>query len=98
VLGKALGSTASGLSEFYGMFMGAGFRSKALDFDYTLLPYGELGNAHRFSISMRFGSSGAAAPGGKPSFSPVGGGGAPKSAPWDNAGARQSSAPPEVKP
>ncbi|MBI5244861.1 MAG: PorV/PorQ family protein, partial [Elusimicrobia bacterium] len=47
VLGKALGSTASGLSEFYGMFMGAGFRSKALDFDYTLLPYGELGNAHR---------------------------------------------------
>ncbi|MFC1680121.1 PorV/PorQ family protein [Elusimicrobiota bacterium] len=55
--GTALGSTASGLSEFYGMFMGAGFRSRFGSLDYTLLPYGELGNAHRLSFSMRFGQS-----------------------------------------
>ncbi|HAH06952.1 MAG TPA: hypothetical protein DCM05_10570 [Elusimicrobia bacterium] len=55
VLGKALGSSASGISEFYGMFMGAGFRSRIGEFDYTLMPYGELGNAHRFSFTLRFG-------------------------------------------
>ena len=54
-LGKALGSSAPGLAEFYGMFMGAGFRSKFGSMDYTLLPYGELGNAHRFSFTVRFG-------------------------------------------
>ncbi|TBR20939.1 PorV/PorQ family protein [bacterium] len=54
-LGKALGSSAPGLAEFYGMFMGAGFRSKYGSMDYTLLPYGELGNAHRFSFTVRFG-------------------------------------------
>lgn len=54
-LGKALGSSAPGLAEFYGMFMGAGFRSKYGNMDYTLLPYGELGNAHRFSFTLRFG-------------------------------------------
>ncbi|MFH1725134.1 MAG: PorV/PorQ family protein [Elusimicrobiota bacterium] len=56
-LGRALGSEAPGLSEFYGMFLGSGFRSKFGSFDYTLLPYGELGNAHRFSLSVRFGKS-----------------------------------------
>jgi len=55
-LGKALGSSAPGLSEFYGMFMGAGFRSKLGSMDYTILPYGELGNAHRFSFTVRFGT------------------------------------------
>jgi hypothetical protein len=35
--------------------MGAGFRSKLGEFDYTLMPYGELGNAHRFSFTLRFG-------------------------------------------
>jgi hypothetical protein len=55
VMGRALGSSASGISEFYGMFMGAGFRSKLGEFDYTLMPYGELGNAHRFSFTLRFG-------------------------------------------
>ncbi|MBI5597447.1 MAG: PorV/PorQ family protein [Elusimicrobia bacterium] len=54
-LGKALGSQAPGLAEFYGMFMGVGFRSKFGNMDYTLLPYGELGNAHRFSFTLRFG-------------------------------------------
>lgn len=60
-LGKALGSTAPGLSEFYGMFMGTGFRSKFGSMDYTLLPYGELGNAHRVSFTVRFGGAGEAA-------------------------------------
>lgn len=67
-LGKALGSQAPGLAEFYGMFMGAGFRSKFGNMDYTLLPYGELGNAHRFSFTVRFG--------GPQSFPLVEGGGA----------------------
>jgi len=58
-VGKALGSAASGLSEFYGMFMGVGFRSKLGGLDYSITPYGELGSAHRFSISMRFGKAGA---------------------------------------
>ncbi len=57
VLGKALGSTGSGLSEFYGMFMGAGFNSKLGSLDYAIMPYGELGNAHRFSASLRFGGT-----------------------------------------
>lgn len=56
-LGKALGSDGPGLSEFYGMFMGVGFRTKLGSMDYTLLPYGELGNAHRFSLSFKFGRS-----------------------------------------
>ncbi len=55
VLGKALGSEASGLSEFYGMFIGVGFRSKLGNMDYSILPYGELGQAHRLSLSLRFG-------------------------------------------
>ncbi|MEK7744173.1 MAG: PorV/PorQ family protein, partial [Elusimicrobiota bacterium] len=55
VLGRALGSSASGIAEFYGMFMGVGFRSRAGSLDYTVLPYGELGSAHRFSFSLRFG-------------------------------------------
>jgi hypothetical protein len=55
ILGKALGSQASGLSEFYGLFMGAGFRSSIGEFDYAIMPCGELGTAHRFSLSMRFG-------------------------------------------
>ena len=56
-LGTALGSQAPGLSEFYGMFLGTGFRSKFGNLDYTLLPYGELGNAHRLSFSLQFGKS-----------------------------------------
>lgn len=56
-LGKALGSSASGLSEFTGMFLGLGFRSRLGTLDYSLLPYGELGNSHRLSLSVRFGQS-----------------------------------------
>ena len=60
VLGRALGSSASGVAEFYGMFMGVGFRSRTGSLDYTVLPYGELGSAHRFSFSLRFGGQGPA--------------------------------------
>ena len=56
-LGKSLGTTASGLSEFYGMFMGVGFRSRVGTLDYSITPYGELGSTHRFSIGLRFGQS-----------------------------------------
>ena len=56
-IGAQLGSEAPGLSEFYGMFMGTGFRTKFGNMDYTLLPYGELGNAHRLSFSIQFGQS-----------------------------------------
>ncbi len=55
-LGRALGIDGPGLSEFYGMFMGVGFRSKMGSMDYALLPFGELGNTHRFSFTLRFGT------------------------------------------
>ena len=61
-LGRGLGSTAPGLAEFYGMFMGFGFRSKVGNLDYAILPIGELGNAHRFSFSLKFGRVGSATP------------------------------------
>ena len=54
--GKALGSTASGLTNFYGLFVGAGLRTKYGNLDYALVPYGELGTAHRLSFSLKFGS------------------------------------------
>lgn len=54
-LGKALGTTASGLSDFYGMSIGAGLRTPYGDFDYALVPYGELGSAHWFAFRMNFG-------------------------------------------
>lgn len=60
-LGRSLGRTASGLTEFYGMFMGVGFRSSLGVLDYALTPYGELGNSHRLSFSFSFGRPVAAA-------------------------------------
>lgn len=54
VLGRALGSSSTGLSELFGFFMGVGFRFRQGSLDYALVPYGELGNAHRFSIGLRF--------------------------------------------
>jgi hypothetical protein len=56
-VGSALGSTASGLSHFYGMTMGAGLRTPYGEFDYALAPYGELGTAHRLSYAHRFGGA-----------------------------------------
>ncbi len=57
-LGRGLGSAAPGLADFYGMFMGFGFRSKVGNLDYAILPIGELGNAHRFSFTLKFGRIG----------------------------------------
>jgi hypothetical protein len=54
-VGSALGSTASGLSHFYGMTVGVGVRTPFGNFDYALAPYGELGTAHRLGYSHRFG-------------------------------------------
>ena len=53
ILGKGFGGV-SGISELYGFFMGMGFNLRAIRLDYALLPYGELGNSHRFSLGMRF--------------------------------------------
>ena len=56
VLGKTLGSSASGFSEFYGLFLGMGLQTRLGDIDYAIMPYGELGLAHRLSLGMRFGA------------------------------------------
>ena len=53
VLGKDFGGS-SGLSELYGFFMGLGFAISPVRIDYALLPYGELGSSHRFSVAMKF--------------------------------------------
>lgn len=53
ILGKGFGGT-SGLNELYGFFMGFGFNLKPVLIDYAMLPYGELGSSHRFSLSMKF--------------------------------------------
>lgn len=54
-LGTTLGSTASGIADFYGMSLGAGLRTPYGDLDYAMVPYGELGTAHRMSYSFNFG-------------------------------------------
>lgn len=54
-LGQSLGSTESGIASFYGMSMGAGLRTGYGDLDYAMVPYGELGVAHRLSYSFNFG-------------------------------------------
>ncbi len=54
-LGSALGSTVSGIADFYGMSLGAGLRTPFGDLDYAMVPYGELGTAHRMSYSFNFG-------------------------------------------
>jgi len=53
--GSALGSTASGLTDFYGMSLGAGVRTPYGDLDYAIVPAGELGAAQRLSYSFNFG-------------------------------------------
>jgi hypothetical protein len=55
VLGKSLGSASSGFTEFYGLFLGMGLQTKLGNLDYAIMPYGELGLAHRLSLSLRFG-------------------------------------------
>jgi hypothetical protein len=58
-LGTALGSTASGFSEFYGMSLGAGLRTPFGDLDFAMVPYGELGTAYRMSYSCNLGGKAA---------------------------------------
>ena len=38
----------------YGFFAGVGFEYSGFNLDYALLPYGDLGSAHRFSLGVRF--------------------------------------------
>ncbi|HAF95478.1 MAG TPA: hypothetical protein DCG50_05460 [Elusimicrobia bacterium] len=54
ILGTGLGGSASGVSAMYGFFAGLGFEYSNFKLDYALLPYGELGSAHRFSLGVRF--------------------------------------------
>lgn len=61
-LGSALGSTASGITDFYGMSLGAGLRTPFGDLDFAMVPYGELGTAYRMSYSCNFGGPKKAAP------------------------------------
>jgi hypothetical protein len=53
ITGEGFGGS-SGLGELYGFFMGLGFSLSPVKVEYALLPYGELGNSHRFSLSMKF--------------------------------------------
>ena len=43
------------LGAWSGFSAGAGVAFDKLDFDYALTPFGDLGTAHRFSLSLRFG-------------------------------------------
>ena len=54
ILGTGLGGSASEVSAMYGFFAGLGFEYADFKLDYALLPYGELGNAHRLSLGVRF--------------------------------------------
>lgn len=54
VLGRGFGDAVSGVAGMYGFFAGAGFVYSGFSLDYALLPYGDLGTAHRFSVGMKF--------------------------------------------
>ncbi|MDA8131706.1 MAG: PorV/PorQ family protein [Elusimicrobia bacterium] len=54
VLGRGFGDDVSGVAGMYGFFAGAGFAYAGFTLDYALLPYGDLGTAHRFSVGMKF--------------------------------------------
>jgi len=54
ILGKELGDTGSGVSNLYGFFGGLGLSYRDFSLDYALAPYGDLGNAHRFSLAFKF--------------------------------------------
>jgi len=54
ILGSGYGDTATGVDALYGFFAGFGFKYASFNLDYALLPYGDLGSAHRFSLGMRF--------------------------------------------
>jgi len=44
----------SGFSSMYGFFAGVGFSYSGFTLDYAMLPYGDLGSAHRFSLGTKF--------------------------------------------
>ncbi|MCX5786280.1 MAG: PorV/PorQ family protein [Elusimicrobia bacterium] len=54
ILGRELGSSSSGVSSLYGFYAGVGFNYRSFALDYAFLPYGELGNSHRFSVGVKF--------------------------------------------
>lgn len=54
-LGKTLGTTVSGLGDFYGMYLGTGLHTPFGNFDYALVPFGELGTSHWFTFALNFG-------------------------------------------
>jgi hypothetical protein len=54
VLGSDFGDSTSGVAGLYGLFAGFGFKYAEFSLDYALLPYGDLGSAHRFSLGLRF--------------------------------------------
>lgn len=53
ILGRELGGSSGGVSSLFGFFAGAGVYVGGLSLDYALAPYGDLGSAHRVSVSMR---------------------------------------------
>lgn len=53
VLAEGYGGV-SGFSSMYGFFAGVGFAYSGFKLDYALLPYGDLGSAHRFSLGLKF--------------------------------------------
>jgi len=54
VLGKEMGGSDAGVSGMFGFFAGVGITMSGFSLDYALSPYGELGNAHRVSLGMKF--------------------------------------------
>lgn len=42
------------LGKFYGLGAGFGFRLGSVGIDYSFVPYGDLGDTHRFSFSTKF--------------------------------------------
>jgi hypothetical protein len=54
LLGRGFGDSVSGVNALYGFFAGVGFEYQGFTLDYALLPYGDLGSAHRFSLGAKF--------------------------------------------
>ena len=47
--------TVSELGTLSGLTAGIGFKVGGIIADYSFVPYGDLGNTHRISVSFRFG-------------------------------------------
>ena len=54
VLGTEMGGSGTGVSSLFGFFAGLGIYMGDFSLDYALSPYGELGNAHRVSMGLKF--------------------------------------------